>query len=429
MAGMTSNTPMRLAGVALCAGLWSILTTPPALAVTLAVSCSAVAVEFRLCTEAARQWAEQTGNEVRMISTPASASERLALYQQLLAAQSAAIDVLQIDVVWPGILGSHLVDLSPAMDGATRQAHFPATIDNNTIDGRLVAMPWFTNVGLLYYRRDLLERYGRPVPDSWVSLAETARVVMEGERSSGRRLWGYVFQARAYEGLTVNALEWVGSFGGGTIIDRAGRVTINNPAAIEAIDGAASWMRRITPPGVLNYAEEETRGVFQTGRAVFMRNWPYAWPLVNGPDSPVRGLVGVALLPRGREDGSAAILGGEGLAVSRYSRHPQEAASLVRYLVSRAEQKRRAIEGGFNPTIGDLYDDPEVLATTPLLRTLRRSFEEAAVRPAAQSGSRYNQVSARFWSAVHAVLSAQMRAGAALARLERDLARIGFARR
>ncbi len=396
--------------------------------VTLAVSCGAVGIEARLCRDGAEAWARETGNRVTMISTPASATERLALYQQLLAARSPDIDVLQIDAIWPGMLAGHLADLSDGLDNATREAQFPAMLANNTVDGRLVAMPWFTAAGILYYRRDLLEKYHLPVPQSWRDLTETARRVMTAERAAGQqRLWGFVFQGRAYEGLTVNALEWVNSHGGGTIVAEDGAITIDNPAAAAALAQAAGWIGEIAPPGVLNYAEEEARAVFQPGNAVFMRNWPYAWPLLNAEDSPVRGRVGVAVLPRGEGEGGrhSATLGGEQLAVSRYSRHVAEATALVAYLTSREEQKRRAIAGGLNPTFRDLYDDPAVLAANPFFAPLRATFENAVPRPSGVTGGRYNQVSAAFRNAVHAVLSRRAEPAAALAALDRRLRRIG----
>jgi trehalose/maltose transport system substrate-binding protein len=404
------------------------LSAPPARAqVTLAISCGAVGMELELCREGAEAWARQTGNRITMVSTPSGSTERLALYQQLLAARSADIDVLQLDVVWPGILARHLMDLSPHVDAAERDRHFPALIRNNTVEGRFLAMPWLTNAGVLYYRRDLLERHGRPVPETWQDLAETANLVMQAERAAGQsRLWGLVFQGRAYEGLTVSALEWLHSHGGGSIVEADGRVSVNTPEARAAIAQAASWIGTITPRGVLNYAEEEARGVFQTGNAVFMRNWPYAWPLLNAEDSVVRGRVGVALLPRGGPGGThSATLGGEQLAVSRYSRHPDQALALVLYLTGREEQKRRAITGGFNPSRLDLYEDAEVLGANPFFGELFEVFLNAVPRPSAVTGSRYNQVSAEFWNAVHVVLAGQVEPGPALARLERNLTRIG----
>ena len=159
---------------------------------------------------------------------------------------------------------------------------------------------------------------------------------MDGEHAAGNdKMRGFVFQAKAYEGLTCDALEWVNSFGGGTIVDDKGKITINNPKAAAALDLAASWVGKIAPEGVLNYAEEESRGVFQSGNAVFMRNWPYAWALGNAPDSAIKGKIGVSALPMGGADGKhAAALGGWQLAVSKYSANPDAAADLVKYLTS-----------------------------------------------------------------------------------------------
>ena len=112
----------------------------------------------KLCQEGADAWAKKTGNQVKVISTPNSATERLALYQQLLAANSPDIDVFQIDVIWPGILANHFIDLTGKIPADEVDQHFKAIVDNNTVDGKLVAMPWFTDAGLLYYRKDLLEK-------------------------------------------------------------------------------------------------------------------------------------------------------------------------------------------------------------------------------------------------------------------------------
>ncbi len=415
----------RIAAVALAAAL---SLAPPAAAQTaVTLACGSVGIEAALCREGAEAWARETGNTVTLVSTPPGSTERLALFQQLLAARSADIDVFQIDVVWPGMLARHLRDLSGDVDAAERARHLPQAIANNTVDGRLVAMPWFTNAGILYYRRDLLAKHGRQVPRTWDDLAETARAVMEAEREEGNdRLWGFVFQARAYEGLTVNALEWIASHGGGSIVSADGAVTVNNQAAARALSAAAGWIGTIAPQGVLNYAEEEARGLFQSGNAVFMRNWPYAWALMNAPDSPVHGRVGVAALPRGGEGGShSAALGGEQLAVSRYSRNPEAAVSLVRFLTSPAEQRRRAIAGGFAPTIIALANDAEVLAANPAFAGLSATLADAVARPSAVTGGRYNQVSAEFWNTVHAVLSGASEADPALERLERTLERIG----
>jgi trehalose/maltose transport system substrate-binding protein len=383
----------------------------------IAIACGSVGIEYKLCKEGAEAWAAKTGNEVQVVQTPPSATDRLALFQQLLAAGSADIDVFQVDVIWPGILGRYLVDLRKYIDAATIAAHFPAQVENNTVGGEVKALPWFADVGLLYYRKDLLEKYGVAVPARWDALAAAVRTITEGERKAGDAgLAGFVFQGKAYEGLTCNALEWIDSFGGGQILDGQGKVTLNNPRAVAALQAASGWIGSVAPQGVLNYAEEDARGVFQSGHAVFMRNWPYAWALANAADSPVKGKVGIAPLPAGGADGKpSATLGGSGLAVSRFSAHPALAADLVRYLASPAEQKRRAIVGAFNPTIPAVYEDAELQQAMPVLAQILPALKAAVARPSRIAGTRYNQLSSIVWNAVHDALSGRAQAAPSLA--------------
>ncbi|NOG31039.1 ABC transporter substrate-binding protein [Halomonas sp. TBZ9] len=395
-------------------------------AADLTISCGAVGAELTLCQEGVAAWEDKTGHEVDIVSTPNSSTERLSLYQQILSANSSDIDVMQIDVVWPGLLANHLLDLNEALGEDVADGHFETIVTNNTIDGRLVAMPWFTDAGVLYYRKDLLEKHGFEAPTTWQELTETAKTIQEAEQAEGNdRMQGFVFQGRAYEGLTVNALEWVASHGGGNIVEADGEISINNENAAKALDLAASWIGDISPNGVLNYTEEEARGVFQGGNAVFMRNWPYAWSLAQSEDSDVRDKVGVVQLPAGGEDGqSAAGLGGWNLAVSRYSENPELAADLVAYLTGLEEQKRRAIEASYNPTIDALYQDEEVLEAVPFFGTLYDTFTNAVARPSAPTGDAYGRVSNAFFSASHDVLSGNMTGAEAVEKLERDLMRL-----
>jgi trehalose/maltose transport system substrate-binding protein len=395
-------------------------------AATISISCGAVGLELKLCQDGANAWAEATGNQVNVISTPNSATERLALYQQILAANSADIDVYQIDVIWPGILANHFIDLAEHIDEKQIAQHFPTIVENNTVDGSLVAMPWFTDAGILYYRTDLLEKYGKQPPATWQELTDIAKQIQDGERAEGNdKMSGFVFQAKAYEGLTCNALEWIDSFGGGTIVDDEGSITVNNEEAAEALDLAATWIGTIAPEGVLNYSEEEARGVFQSGNAVFMRNWPYAWALGNADDSAVKGKIAVVALPKGGAEGKrTATLGGWQLAVSKYSANAEIAADLVAYLTSHDEQKRRAIEGSYYPTIPELYQDQEVLAASPFFGELYEALVDAVARPSKVTGAKYNQASSEFFNAAHDVLSGKAEAGDRLADLESTLDRL-----
>ncbi len=411
-----------LTSLTFAAGL---LASASASAVEISISCSALGKEYEICKQGVDAWAQKTGNTVKIVSTPNSATERLALYQQLLAAGAGDIDVFQIDVVWTGILSQHLQDLTAKGQGEIG-GHLPAMAETSRVNGKLMAMPWFADAGLLYYRQDLLDKYKRPVPQTWDEVTETARIVQEGERKEGKGdFWGYVWQGRAYEGLTTNGLEWIASYDGGTIIDEKGEITVENPKAAEALKTAAGWVGTITPEGVLNYTEEEARGVFQAGNALFMRNWPYAWALAQGADSTIKGKVGIAPLPKGGPDGRhAGTLGGQLLAVSKYSKNPDAAADLVMYLTGEAEQKRRAVEGSFNPTIVSLYSDADIAKANPFIGDLADVFSNAVARPATATGQNYNKVSSEFFNTVHQVLSKRSQPEQALNRLDRDLKRI-----
>lgn len=410
---------------ALLAGVAAVSLSAPVRAAEIAIACGSVGADQDQCRKGTDAWAKKTGNTVKIVSVPSSTTDILALYQQILGAGSSDIDVMTVDVIWPGILGTQFIDLKDYAKGAEAE-HFKAIVDNNTVGGLLVGMPWFTDAGLLFYRKDLLEKYGVAEPRSWEDLAVAAKTVMDGERKAGNeKFQGFVFQGKAYEGLTCNAVEWIDSYGGGAIVDSKGDITVNNPRAAAALTQMASFVKTITPEGVLNYAEEDARGVFQSGNAAFMRNWPYAWSLGNGADSPVKGKIGVAALPKGGAEGkNTGTLGGWQLAVSKYSKNAALAADLVMFLTSKAEQKRRAVEGSYNPTIPDLYNDADVLKANPFMGSLKSTFINAVARPSRITGNRYNQVSTEFWNAVHDVVSGQKKADAALSGLEASLKKI-----
>ena len=367
-------------------------------------------------------WEAATGHDVVLVPMPASTTDQFGQYRLWLAAGNTDIDLYQTDVIWAPQLADHFVDLSAAAADLIPQ-HFPSIIESQTVDGKLVALPIFTDAPALYYRTDLLEKYNLPVPTTWQELTTTAQVIQDGERAEGKAdFHGFVWQGNAYEGLTCNALEWLKSFGGGQIVEPDGTISVNNEQAVAALELAASWVGTISPEGVLSYQEEEARGVWQTGNAAFMRNWPYAYGLGNAADSAVAGLFGVAPLPTGVEGGSsAATLGGWNVAVSKYSDNQEAAISLALYLASAEAQKQRAINESNLPTIVSLYDDADIAAAQPIIPQWKDVFLQAVPRPSAPTRTDYNEVSTLFFTATHSVLSGSSDAATALADLEADL--------
>jgi trehalose/maltose transport system substrate-binding protein len=401
-------------------GLSLTIAAAQALAVDIKISCGAVGQERALCESAAQVWAQESGNSVSFDTPPDNTNERYFKYLIDLGEEDDQVDVYQIDVIWPGLLARYLVDLKEYLPAADFNRHIPEIIDNNTVDGRLVGMPWYTDVGMLYYRKDLLETYKAQVPTDWSELADTAVHIQSAERAGGHeKIWGFVFQGAAYEGLTCNALEWLTSSGATPLLNEEGEVALDESLAALVLSRAAGWVGTISPPRVTAFNEGDSLNTFQLGDAVFMRNWPYAWAVLNGPDSPVAGKVGITPLPRGGPFGrSVSTLGGWQLAVSKFSHNPEVAADLVRYLTSEPVQRARAIEGSYLPTIASLYEDPELLEAAPFLVEVKPALEGAVARPSDIAGPKYMAFSTRFWEAVNNTLIGRGGAAENLARLK-----------
>ncbi|MBX4909944.1 MULTISPECIES: ABC transporter substrate-binding protein [Rhizobium] len=365
---------------------------------------------------------KETGNQVKLVTMPSSSSEQFSQYRLWLAAGNKDIDVYQTDVIWAPQLADQFIDLKEATKDVAGQ-FFSSIIASQTVNGRLVALPLFTDAPALFYRKDLLEKYDKQPPKTWDEMAATAKEIQDKERQAGQKdLWGYVFQGNSYEGLTCNALEWVKSSGGGQIVEPDGTISINNDKAAAALERAKGWIGTISPPGVLAYQEEESRGVWQTGNAVFMRNWPYAYSLGNGADSAVKGQFDVMTLPvAAAGDKPSSTLGGWNLAVSKYSEKQEAAIALVKFLASKDVQKARAIELSNLPTLSDLYDDKDVATAQPFMPNWKPIFQDAVPRPSATAKVKYNEVSSKFWTAVHNTLSGSGSAAENLELLEADL--------
>lgn len=363
---------------------------------------------------------------VKVIERPESTTETIAQYQQFFEGQSGEIDVYQIDVFYPAMFKEHLVDIAEYASEEFLAQFYPAVLEAYTVEGRLVGLPWFAGGGMLYYRTDLLEKYGLAVPQTWDELAAAAKTIQDGERAAGNAaFWGFVFQGKAYEGLTCDALEWQVSYGGGRILSPEGVIEVNDPATIEIFDKIASWVGDFVPPEVLNFQEEDARAVWQAGNAAFMRNWGYAYPLGQADDSPIKDKFEVVPLP-GKEPGmGAATLGGWGLGVSKYSQNLEPAVAFAIWMTDYDQLVDFHLLRGEQPVQPALYDDPELLEALPYLSSMGDVLSFAIARPGV-AGAQYNAVSELYYTAVNNVLAGSVDAATAMADLELALADLGF---
>lgn len=272
-----------------------------------------------------------------------------------LEGRSSGFDVLMLDVIWVPEFAraGWLLDLTDRWRATDRATHFPATVAAAIHAGRYWAVPWLMNVGLLYYRRDLLERHGLRPPRSYPELAGAAAVVRA--RAGDPGLAGFLWQGKQYEGLVVNVLEsfWAA---GTDLVGPDGALLPDEERARAALRFRRDLLATGISPRLVAGADEElTRREFGAGRAVFLRNWPYAASLFEAPGSPVRGRVGIAPLPGG------GALGGAHLAIDRNTRHPDAAWTLVEFLTRPEAQRAIAGAVGLHPTRPALFDSPTLL--------------------------------------------------------------------
>lgn len=377
-------------------------------------------VARRLPQQGLNDFTSRTGISVHDLPAWGNSADQFAVTRNTLKKHFGTPDIYVIDVIWPGSLAGDLLDLNPYLTQKDR-GHIPALLTNDTVDGRIVSLPFYLNIGMLYYRPDLLAKYRfHQPPRTWSELETMAAAIQRGERKAGSSgFWGYVWQGSAYEGLTCNALEWQVSFGGGKIVESDGTVSINNARAAAALRTAARWVGSISPPSVLSYNESDSLNAFRTGNAAFLRYWSSGYSPANQEDSPVRGRFKVTLLPSGPKV-RAQTMGGFQIAASRYSAHAREAAELARFLTSAEVQKCRALQDGYLPTLPHLYEDPELLKAVPQAEALRRTgLASWVARPSSVAGNAYAEVSKTYFNAVHAVLSRQIEPEEALRNVEK----------
>jgi multiple sugar transport system substrate-binding protein len=316
------------------------------------------------------------GVELREEVLPASTDQQHQYYAINLDSDEVPFDILAVDVIWVAEFAKAgwILPLDHLLPSPRRDAYFPATIEAATFNDHIYAVPWYIDAGVLYYRRDLLERYGLPPPRTWSDLATAVRTILERERDP--HLKGFVWPGKQYEGLLCVALEFVWGHGG-SLVDAGGA-----SEAIAALEFLRGLVRDgISPPLVSTSDEEGTRLLFGDGRAVFMRNWPYVWTLLQQEGSPVKGKIGLMPLPAFSGYETASTLGGWMLAIPRRSRHPHLAAEFVRFLASPAMQTRLARDFGYHPALREPYGDPSLLRTDPSLEDLYRVFLTAKPRP------------------------------------------------
>jgi multiple sugar transport system substrate-binding protein len=376
--------------------------------------------EVSFWEELLHDFERQSGVRVELLRQPADTDQRRQGLVIALNARQPDPDVFLMDVAWLGLFAaSHW--LEPLENGVEAAPFFQRVI--NLVDrqhGHLIALPVYLDCGLLYYRRDLLQRFRLPgPPNTWNELLSQALAVQSGMRKTNPRFYGFVWQGAQYEGLVCNFMEFSGSRGG--FLEQNGKLRVDVAANRTALAFMRDLIRRyrISPPSTYTeMKEEQVRLYFQAGDALFERNWPYAWSLHQSPASKVRNKIGMAPLPAPSNGERVATLGGWHIGLSRFSDRKPEAMKFVRFITSYETQKKIVLQMGWNPGLVDLYDDPDILRRAPHYRELKDILQTARPRPLLPY---YTQVSAIAQRYISSVLAGQLSPGNALSAAQREI--------
>ena len=344
-------------------------------------------------TEAVKEFnAQDNGVTVNLLEFSTSADEQRTQFVQRQEAGSGECDVFSSDVIWTAEFASQqwLLDMTPYVE--TRQDDLiEATLESVTYDGKMWGMPQQTDAAFLYYRTDQVQ----DPPATWQEVYEVA-----GQND------GIVYQGAPYEGLTCDFLEIAFAAGGQVLSEDGKEAMIDSPENLEALEFMVGGVDDgIAANGVTTYMEEESRRYFESGRATFMRNWPYAYALGQKKGTAVSGKFTVMPFPEFEGGGTAGILGGHNQVISVHSENPGGALKWIDYVTGPENQKRQLLDYSQSSTLTATYDDPDIQKKYEFATQLRDAISQANSRPVSPV---YPQISQAIYKNVNEALAGRV---------------------
>lgn len=335
---------------------------------------------------------------INVIEGPNSANLVEDLYSSAFLLGDSPYDLVLLDIVWTPKFAAAgwLEDLNNRVSQEELKAFTPQDIEAGRYKDGLYRIPIRSDVGILYYREDLLKAAGLKPPETFQDLIQTSQTLQKENKVD----WGYVWQGRQYEGLAAMFTEILAGYGGYWVNPDTQEVGLDRPEAIKAVQFLRETIqKRVSPPGVTTYIEEDTRRLFQSGQVAFLRNWPYVWASANAAGSKLAGKVGIKPMIHAPGETSGASLGGWGFGISNNSRHKEEAWKAIQYFMSRDAQKRFILGSGYVPSRQELFTDPEIVAKYPHFPELLQIARKAVLRPSIPQYAQASDILQRYLSA------------------------------
>ncbi|BDI20287.1 putative ABC transporter-binding protein [Nostoc cf. commune SO-36] len=342
--------------------------------------------------------AENPGIRINLVEGPNATNLLEDLYTSSFILGESPYDLINMDVIWTSKFAAAgwLLPLGDRISKQELAAFSSQDVEGGRYQDKLYRIPVRSDVGMLYYREDLIKQAGLQPPETFDDLMRISQVLQKKKQVN----WGYVWQGRQYEGLVAMFAEVLKGFGGFWVNPDTLEVGLDRPETLRAIEFLRSTVKEgVSPPGVTTYQEEDTRRLFQNGQVAFLRSWPYAWPLAQAENSPIRGKIAIKPMVHAPGQTGAACLGGWGLGIAKSSKHPEEAWKAIQYFTSREAQRRFILTAGYVPSRRDLFTDPEIVAKYPHYPQLLEVVDNAVLRPPIAQYAQTSDILQRYLSA------------------------------
>ena len=359
--------------------------------------------EIAFWEEVINEFEETSGIIVELVRQPTYTDQRRQALIISLEAEQPNPDLFLMDVVWikQFVDSKWLQPLDEFLeaDDFSTDIFFERIIEQvNEFNNTIYALPVFPDIALLYYRKDLLKKYGYDIPpETWDELLDISLNIIGKEKKNNNFINGFVFQGAQYEGVVCTFNEFIASNNGSIMKDNQLKINLQSNAEALGFMQDMIWKHKISPENTFtDMKEEEVRRSFQSGNSIFERNWTYAWKLHQQEGSPVAGKTGVTVLPHFQNGRSVSTLGGWHIGLSRYSDTKMEAWELIKFITSYKVQKKMIMTIGWNPARKDVYEDPDVNKEIPHVKVLKETLEKSVARPTLSFYTQLSQIIQRF---------------------------------
>ncbi len=343
--------------------------------------------------------AKNPGIRLNLVEGPNATNLLEDLYTSAFILGDSPYDLVNMDVIWTSKFAAAgwLLDLTDQISEAELAAFSPQDVEAGRYEGRLYRIPLRSDLGILYYREDLLKAAGYEPPETFQDLIKISQSLQQ----QGKAKWGYIWQGKQFEGVVATFVEVLKGYGGFWVNPDTLEVGLDRPETLKAIEFLLSTLEKgVSPPGVTTYIEEDTRRLFQSGQAAFLRSWPYVWPLANEDTSPIKGKFAIKPMVHAPGQNGGACLGGWGLGIAKSSKHPEAARIAIQYFTSQEVQRQFILHSGYVPSRRELFTDPEIVAKYPHFPQLLKVSQSAVLRPPIAQYDQASDILQRYLSAV-----------------------------